>query len=182
MAFLVKFKTVVEVIQIFFITLAIVIPIRYFLFQPFFISGASMEPNFNSGEYLLVDEISYRFNDPERGDVIVFKSPNNPASYFIKRIIGLPGEALKIEKSKIIIYNLENPNGITIEEDYIDEETQGEIDISLKKDEYYVLGDNREHSSDSRSFGTVPKENIVGKAWISVYRQDGIKLLEKPQY
>ncbi len=175
-------KTFLEAFQIFIFALAIVIPIRYFLFQPFFVSGASMEPNFESGEYLLIDEISYRFREPQRGEVIVFKYPNDPSTLFIKRIIGLPGETVEIRDGKVIIYNLQLPEGKILEEPYIKEETQGNIKISLKKNEYFVLGDNRSHSSDSRSWGPVSRENIIGRAWVSVLPSKGIEILKIPTY
>ena len=161
-------QTIIEVVEILLITLAIVIPIRYFLFQPFLVSGASMEPNFKQGEYLLIDEISYRFRKPQRGEVIVFKSPKDPSTYFIKRIIGLPGETIEIEGGGVRIYNLQFPVGMSLKEEYVSTLTQGELNVPLKKSEYFVLGDNRDHSSDSRSFGTIPKENIIGRAWFSI--------------
>lgn len=175
-------NTFLEALQIFLIALAIVIPIRYFLFQPFFVSGASMEPNFQSGEYLLIDEISYRFREPQRGEVVVFKYPKDSSVLFIKRIIGLPGETVEINDGKVIIYNLEFPKGKVLEEPYIKSDTVGNLKISLKKDEYFVLGDNREHSSDSRSWGPVPRKNIIGRAWVSVYPSYGIEVLKVPSY
>ncbi|HOK35403.1 MAG TPA: signal peptidase I [Candidatus Pacearchaeota archaeon] len=176
-------KTFLEALQIFLFALAIVIPIRYFLFQPFFVSGASMEPNFESGEYLLIDEISYRFREPQRGEVIVFKYPKDPSTLFIKRIIGLPGETIEINDGKVIIYNLEFPEGKVLEEPYLkDTTTEGSVKVSLAKNEYFVLGDNRNHSSDSRSWGPVPRENIIGRAWISVFPLKGIEVLTTPSY
>lgn len=176
------FAKIFDTVQIFIIALAIVIPIRYFLFQPFFVSGASMEPNFKSGEYLLIDEISYRFREPERGEVIVFKYPKDKTSFYIKRIIGLPGEAIEIKEGKIKIYNLERPGGEILDEKYIVETTSGFFKISLNRDEYFVLGDNRDHSSDSRNFGPVPRKNIIGRAWLGAFPSSGIQLLESPTY
>ncbi len=177
------FSIVVEVIQIFLISLAIVIPIRHFLFQPFFVSGASMEPNFTSGEYLLIDEISYHFREPKRGEVVVFRSPTDSSKYFIKRIIGLPGETIEIKEGKIKIYNLDFPEGKILKEPYIkDKKTRGNLKVSLKTNEYFVLGDNRDHSSDSRSWGPVPRKNIIGRVWLSVCFSKGIHLLSLPQY
>lgn len=175
-------QTVLETIEIFLIALAIVVPIRYFLFQPFFVSGASMEPNFQSGEYLLIDEISYRFREPRRGEVIVFHYPRDPSNFFIKRIIGLPGETIEIEGGEIKIYNLESPEGEILKEHYIQELTPGDIKISLKKDEYFVLGDNRDHSSDSRTWGPLKRNNIIGRTWVSIFLPKGIKLLVPPKY
>src|SRR5680860_453257 len=93
-----------EIIKVVSISLAIILPIRYFLIQPFYVKGASMEPNFHDREYLIVDEISYRFREPARGDVIVFRYPENPEEYFIKRIIGLPGESLEIMNGGVYLY------------------------------------------------------------------------------
>ena len=105
-----------EIIKIIIISLAIIIPVRYFLIQPFFVNGASMEPQFHDGEYLIIDELSYRFNKPQRGEVIVFKYPKAPSQYYIKRIIGLPNEKIKIDQGKIIIFNDQNPNGFILNE------------------------------------------------------------------
>lgn len=170
-------STILEVVKIILIVFIIVLPIRYFLFQPFFVSGASMEPNFSSGEYLLIDEISYRFKDPSRGEVVVFKCPTDSGNFFIKRIIGLPGETVEIKDGKIKIYNLQFPEGEILKESYIQEETPGDIKVALKKNEYFVLGDNRDHSSDSRSWGPVPRENIIGRTWLAVSSLKGIKIL-----
>lgn len=176
------FRTILETVEIFLIALAIVIPIRYFLFQPFFVSGASMEPNFKSGEYLLIDEISYRFKNPQRGEVVVFRYPKDPSNFFIKRIIGLPGETVEIKDGKIKIYNLDFPKGKILKESYIEKITSGTFKIFLKKNEYFVLGDNRDHSSDSRSWGAVSKEYITGRVWLSVFPFKGIRFLASPNY
>jgi len=176
------FRTIVETVEIFLIAIAIVIPIRYFLFQPFFVRGASMEPNFQSGEYLLIDEISYRFHEPERGEVVVFHYPKDPSNFFIKRIIGLPGETVEIKDGLIKIYNLNFPEGKVLKEPYIEEITPGNIKISLKKNEFFVLGDNRDHSSDSRSWGAVSREYITGRVWLSISSVKGIQFLASPNY
>ncbi len=120
-----------DTIKFIIIAALIVIPIRMFIFQPFIVSGESMHPTFNNADYLIIDEISYRFKQPERGDVVVFRYPNDPDRFFIKRIIGLPGE-----KKEVVI-------------------TEGN---------YFVMGDNRGFSSDSRAWGLLPKENITGVA------------------
>src|SRR4030043_1009546 len=96
-----------EVSKIVILALLIVIPIRYFIFQPFFVRGQSMEPNFENGDYLIIDEISYRFRDPLRGEVVVFKYPNDPSQRYIKRIIGLPGETIEIQGGQITVLNEE---------------------------------------------------------------------------
>ena len=160
------------------ISLVIILPIRYYVIQPFFVLGASMEPNFENGDYLIIDEISYRFNQPQRGDVIVFKYPNNPKQYYIKRIIGLPGEIIAISDEKIIIKNKENPEGFVLKEDYLSGiATNGNVSATLGFDEYYVLGDNRGASSDSRMWGSLKEEFIVGKALLRAFPFDKAEIL-----
>src|SRR5665811_1655226 len=99
------FLFVWEIVKVVSISLAIILPVRYYLIQPFYVKGASMEPNFHDQEYLIVDEISYRFKAPERGQVIVFRYPRNPQEYFIKRVIGLPNEDVQIRDGQVVIYN-----------------------------------------------------------------------------
>jgi signal peptidase I len=164
-----------EIIKIVIISLAIIIPIRYYLVQPFFVRGASMEPNFDNGEYLVVDEISYRFKEPGRGEVIVFKFPRDPSQYYIKRIIGLPGETVEIRDHQVIIYNQEFPEGIVLDESFYltnGQTTWGNVKIKLNEDEYLVLGDNRSASSDSRQWGALPREYIIGRVWIRAWPFD----------
>lgn len=159
-----------DVIKIVIVALAIVLPIRYFLFQPFVVKGASMEPNYHNGDYLIVDEISYRFNEPQRGDVIVFKYPNNPADRYIKRIIGLPGETVSITEGKISIVK-EDKTLVLNESTYLSEDflktwsNREDLDpVTLGTGQYFVLGDNRNASSDSRVWGLLPEQNIIGRA------------------
>lgn len=168
-----------EVVKIVVISLAIIIPVRYYLVQPFFVRGASMEPNFDNGQYLIVNEINYRFEDPARGEVIVFKYPFEPSQYYIKRIIGLPGELVEIKDGHVVIYNEEFPQGKTLDESsYLFEEiiTQGLIHLKLNEDEYFVLGDNRGSSSDSRQWGILPKDNIIGRVWVRAWPFDTVKI------
>jgi len=158
-----------ETLKVIIIALAIIIPVRYYLIQPFYVKGASMEPNFYDHEYLIIDEISYRFNAPRRGEVIVFKYPKDTSGFFIKRIIGLPNERIRISDGKITIYSPRNPQGVVLDENkYLDKdlETLGSIDITLAPNEYYVLGDNRMSSLDSRRFGPLESKYIVGKVWV----------------
>lgn len=175
-------KGALEVVQVIAIAALIVYPIRHFLFQPFLISGPSMEPNFSSGEYLLIDEVSYHFGEPSRGDVVIFRYPKNPSRTFIKRVVGLPGEKVQIKDGEVTISNLDFPKGKKLNESYIEENTPGDAEVSLKEDEYFVLGDNRDHSSDSRKWGAISREDIIGKVWISVYPSDGFNFLSSPDY
>jgi signal peptidase I len=160
-----------ETIKVVVISLAIILPIRYYLVQPFFVKGASMEPSFEDGDYLLVDEISYRFSEPARGDVIIFRYPGDRSQFFIKRIIGLPGETIEIKDNKIMVYDTDDSDGSALSEHYLDsgQETLGNILIRLEGDEYFVLGDNRLHSSDSRRWGPVNKTLITGKAFLRAW-------------
>jgi len=178
---------ILEIIKVVVISLAIIIPVRYFLIQPFYVKGASMEPNFHDHEYLIINEIAYRFYEPQRGDIIVFRYPKDPSQYFIKRIIGLPGEKVKIKDNKVYIYNDKYPNGIELnEETYLtdDKETLnfGKTEFILDKDEYFVLGDNRNSSLDSRKFGPVPRHLIIGEAWIRGWPFDKMTIFQTPKY
>lgn len=161
-----------ELIKVFLLAMVIIVPIRYFLVQPFFVRGASMEPNFSDGEYLVIDELSYRWRVPQRGEVIVFRFPGSPSQFFIKRIIGLPGETVRIEHGQVIIQNQEHPPGVVLDEStYLPSGTRtgGQEDMHLGEDEYFVLGDNRAASSDSRSWGVLSKKAIVGRTWIRAF-------------
>jgi signal peptidase I len=165
-----------EVLEIILIATITVFVIRSFIVQPFLVSGASMEPNFSSGNYLLVDEITYQFRDPQRGEVIVFRYPRNPSVFFIKRIIGLPGERVIIKDGQIKI------DGFILKEDYLSKglKTVGDFDIKLGKDNYLVLGDNRYQSFDSRNWGAISRENIIGLARLRVLPFGKIGVLAYP--
>jgi len=162
----------VDSLKILIIALIIVVPIRTFLFQPFIVKGVSMEPNYRSGDYLIIDELSYRLRDPQRGEVIVFEYPLNPSNKYIKRIIGLPGETIEIKNGEI--YITKNSESIKVDESiYLSSEDIKNWSINnnfnpleLKENEYFVLGDNRNYSSDSRRWGILPKENIIGRMLI----------------
>lgn len=171
-----------EIAKIVIIALVIVIPIRYFIFQPFFVRGQSMEPNFHNGDYLIIDEISYRINDPERGDVVVFKYPKDPSQRYIKRIIGLPGETIEIENGQIMIIK-QGETQVLDESTYLSGvQTSGEVETKLDENEYFVLGDNRAASSDSRRWGILPEENIVGKVFLRAWPVSAFAKVETPAY
>jgi signal peptidase I len=171
-----------ELVEIVVISLAIILPIRYFLIQPFYVKGASMEPTFDDHEYLIIDELSYRLRPPQRGEVVVFRYPLDPRQYFIKRIVGLPGEKLRVSDSKIVIVNAEHPDGFVLDESYLDPDTYtyGDKTVELGVDEYYVMGDNRTASLDSRTFGTLPAKNIVGRVWIRGWPLDRAAVFRAP--
>lgn len=157
-----------ELIHVVIISLAIIIPIRYFLIQPFYVKGASMEPSFYDHEYLIIDEISYRFDSPERGDIVVFRYPNDPQQFFIKRIVGLPGERIEILNGFVKVHEPGSATGRVLDESgYLGPavQTVGNKDVLLGSDEYFLMGDNRAASLDSRVFGAVPRDFIVGRVW-----------------
>jgi signal peptidase I len=148
------------------IAIIIVIPIRMFIAQPFIVSGSSMVPTFQDGQYLIVDEISYLVGSPQRDDVVVFKNPSNTKVFFIKRIIGLPGETVDVKSStnEVTITNKEYPNGFKLDQSFIVNTGGIDAHMELGNNEYFVMGDNRPASSDSRYWGTVPKNLMVGRA------------------
>src|SRR3989344_4501453 len=155
-----------ELLQFAIVALLIVVPIRSLVAQPFIVSGSSMYPTFEDGNYLIVDEISYRFEKPARGDVIIFRFPKDRKKFFIKRIIGLPGESFEIKNSSITIVNKDNPGGFILNEPYIKNVSYNYESVKLNQDEYFLMGDNRGASSDSRSWGNVKKNLIIGRAFI----------------
>ena len=177
-----------EIVKMVFWVVVIIVPIRVFLIQPFFVQGASMEPNFEDKEYLIVNELGYKttdvgfgkgpdlftvkpFKELRRGEVVVFRYPKNPKVFYIKRIVGLSGEKIEVFNGQVRISNSENPNGFLLDESkYLSASvsTSGEINMTLG-DEYFVMGDNREHSSDSRSWGPVPAYDIMGRVMLRAW-------------
>lgn len=159
-----------EIVNFALIALVIVLPIRMFIAQPFIVSGASMEHTFQSGEYLIVDQLSYRFEEPKRGDVIIFRYPKDPSKYFIKRIIGIPGDTIDIRGNVVTIKNSEHPDGTTLTEPYILAMAPNTtLTETLGDHEYFVMGDNRNASSDSRMWGVLTRDKIVGRAFLRLY-------------
>ena len=154
-----------ELVRVVLISVLIVLPIRTYIAQPFIVSGDSMLPNFHNGEYLIIDELTYQFREPKRGEVVVFRFPLNASDFFIKRIIGLSGETIEIKNGQLSV------NGTILPEDYLPKniETAPEVRITLGQNQYFVLGDNREHSSDSRSWGALEKSKIMGRALLRLW-------------
>ncbi|MFH1367130.1 MAG: signal peptidase I [Patescibacteria group bacterium] len=175
---------VIEVVKVVVISLAIIVPIRYFLIQPFYVRGASMEPNFHDNEYLIINEIGYRFASPQRGDIVVIKSKLVAKEYLIKRVIGLPEEKIEINNGEVKIFNKDNPEGKVLQEEYLAKgiTTNGNNIITLKSDEYYVMGDNRPSSLDSRSFGAIERDEVVGRAWLRAWPLQKMKHFSSPEY
>ncbi|KKR75447.1 MAG: Signal peptidase I [Parcubacteria group bacterium GW2011_GWB2_40_8] len=139
---------ILEFLKFILITAIIVVPVRLWVAQPFLVSGASMEPTFQNGNYLIVDEISYHLRAPKKNEVVIFRYPKDPSKFFIKRIIGLPGESV-------------TENGKT---------------TFLDNDEYFVMGDNRDASSDSRIWGPVKEDLIIGRAFIRLWPLNEIEI------
>ncbi len=173
-----------ETIKIVVISLAIIIPIRYYLVQPFFVKGASMEANFEDGNYILIDEISYQFRGPTRGEVVVFRFPEDKTQFFIKRIIGLPEETVEIKNDKVIIHNKQHPEGFVLQEKYLSagQHTLGDLRIKLDPNEYFVMGDNRLRSFDSRSWGPVNRALITGRVFFRVWPVSGLGGIQAGNY
>lgn len=185
-----------EVIKVFFWAFIVIMPIRIFLFQPFFVQGASMEPNFQGGNYLIINELGYKhtsfgiagntifsvptFRELSRGDVIVFRYPKDPSQFFIKRVIGLPGEKVVIADGKVRIISEQNPEGFILDEgqylpkSFITNNPQNPqsntpIVQELSSEEYFVVGDNRAQSHDSRAWGPLDKKYVIGKALLRAW-------------
>lgn len=170
-----------EIFETVIIAVAVVVLVRTFITQPFLVSGSSMEPSFEDGNYLLVDELTYRFREPERGEVIVFESPTNGSAYYIKRIIGLPGEKLVIESGQVKVYD---DGGVKIlEENYVASSgNSGRYETKLGKDEYFMMGDNRGFSFDSRSWGPLEKSAIVGMVRFRLWPVNEAMAVTAPKY
>ncbi|MEW6610878.1 MAG: signal peptidase I [Patescibacteria group bacterium] len=157
-----------ETVKVIVISLAIIIPVRYYVIQPFYVKGASMEPSYFDHEYLIIDEFSYHLREPRRGEVVVFRPPNDARQFYIKRVIGVPGDRVKITGGNVYRYNAVQPEGEQLDEPYLSEGTVtlGEVDVQLKDNQYFVLGDHRSASLDSRVFGPIERSEIVGRTWI----------------
>jgi signal peptidase I len=172
-------NSVFEIAKIVIIALLIVLPLRAFVFQPFLVRGESMEPNFHNGDYLIVDELSYRFGEPGRGDVVVFKYPQDTSQRYIKRLIGLPGDIVKIQEGMVFVSDSELNESVYLSTEVV---TAGAVDIQLGENEYFVLGDNRQFSSDSRRWGVLPRDHIVGRALLRLFPPTALAKVEAPTY
>ena len=178
--------SLLEVAKVGLLALAIVLPIRLFIVCPFYVKGASMEPNFYDKEYLLIDEISYRFQAPQRGEVVVFRYPQDPREYFIKRIIGLPGETLKMDQGDIYLLDKSTTEWTKVTETYLPSTDQtfalDSKELTLGPDEFFVLGDNRAHSRDSRFFGPLNRRYLVGRVMLRGLPISRAQIFKAPSY
>lgn len=173
------FDFILDLLKTGLVVFIIAFILRYFVIQPYIVDGQSMMPNYENNEYLLAEKVSYMFGQPKRGDVVVFRYPKNPSINYIKRIIGLPGDTVTIKDNTIKIVNKDYPSGLTLKENYLPKTAKTEIGSGqsmtkeLTTNQYFVLGDNREGSSDSREWGVLPKANIAGRAWVSIAQLGG---------
>lgn len=166
-----------EIVTLVILAVLIVVPIRVFIAQPFVVEGLSMYPTFNDHDYLIVDELSYHLHAPSRGDVIIFRYPGNPSIFYIKRIIGLPSETVRIDQG-IVTVTKTNGEKLTLSEPYVvAEDATYSATTTLGSDQYFVMGDNRPKSSDSRVWGPLPKDDIIGRAYLRVYPLQGAGVL-----
>ena len=169
--------------KVIILALLIVVPIRMFVFQPFLVRGESMEPNFHQGDYLVIDELSFRFRNPGRGEVIVLKFPGNISQRYIKRIIGLPGETVKVQDGKVTV--LKNEKEVVLNESGylpLNLQTPGDSGVTLEENEYFIMGDNRAFSSDSRQWGVLSKNLIVGRVLLRLFPPNVIAKIQEPSY
>lgn len=166
-----------EIFSYVVLAVVIVVPIRLFVAQPFVVEGESMHPTFEGGDYLIVDQLSYRLREPERGDVVVFRYPNDESVFYIKRLVGLPGETVHIKQGVTSITKTDG-TVITLDESYVvAEDATYTLDRSLGADQYFVMGDNRPKSSDSRTWGPLPERDIMGRAYIRLLPFEEIGVL-----
>ena len=159
-----------EIVRFALIAIIIVVPIRMFVAQPFIVSGASMDDTFQNGQYLIVDQLTYQFESLKRGEVIMFRYPGDPAKFFIKRVIGVPGDTITIDGDAVTIQNEQYPTGQRLREPYVEQMSgSGRIIEQLTEGEYFVMGDNRDYSSDSRSWGVLTEDRIIGRALVRLF-------------
>ena len=172
-----------ELMEMVIISLLIIVPIRFFIIQPFFVKGQSMEPNFRENDYLIIDEISFRFRKPQRGEVVVLRSPQQDGQYYIKRIVGLPHETIEIKDGLVKVYSDTNPSGEILSEPYLNsgEITEGNLRIALEQNDYFVLGDNRKFSYDSRRWGILERQDIIGRAWVRLWPPQSVNVFAVPE-
>ena len=180
------FASFLEVLEVAVIAVVAVFIVRTYFVQPFLVSGSSMAPNFSNGDYVLVDELTYHLRTPERGEVVVVHDPYDYSTYFIKRVIGLPGEKVAIKNNTVTVFNAQYPNGLTLDESYLPTGTitlaQTTDTYMLSSSTYLLFGDNRQFSFDSRSWGPLPKNDIVGLVRIRLWPLNELTAFAAPKY
>jgi signal peptidase I len=178
-------KVFLEVFEAALIAIGLVFLFRTFVAEPFLVGGLSMAPTFHDGDFVFVDRITYFFREPTRGETVVFHYPKGGPDYFlIKRVVGLPGERVKVADGTVTVFNSEHPEGIALEEEYLRDGTltTGEADITLGDGQYFVLGDNRQVSFDSRAWGMLERKEIVGAARMRVWPPESMRTFAAPEY
>ncbi len=166
-----------ELIKYAVLAILIVVPFRIFVAQPYVVNGSSMDPTFHDGDYLIVDQISKRFEVPDRGSVVIIRYPKDLSKFFIKRLIAYPGEQVDIRGGVVYVINEQNPEGLKLDDSYVEFKKNENFSITLKEDQYFVMGDNRAGSSDSRIWGPINKKNIVGEPIVRLLPLQKIDLL-----
>jgi signal peptidase I len=169
-----------EWVQVIVIALVIAIPIRWLIAEPFIVNGASMDPTFATGQFLIVDRLTYDFSAPKRGDVIVFEYPNDPSVYYIKRIIVLPGESFSIHDGKVLVENSANPKGFYLNDSFVATDHSSYDNVAtttMDATHYFVMGDNRSQSSDSRVWGPLDRHFIIGRPIVRLLPITAISVL-----
>lgn len=176
-----------EVTKTVILAVIIIVLVHSYLFKPFYVKGASMEPNFHDDEYLIINELNYRFRMPDRGEVIVLRFPRDPKQFFIKRVIGLPNEKVSVRDGSVFITNDRHPDGMMLDEKaYLSDTiiTSGDTEVRLGPDQFFVLGDNRPASLDSRSeiLGPISRSAIIGSVWFRLWPLKKITAFHPPVY
>jgi signal peptidase I len=166
-----------ELIIFILIAVCVVLPFRIYVAEPYLVDGRSMDPTFATGDYLIVDKLSYEITTPRRNSVVVFRYPNDPSKSFIKRIIGLPGETVIMKDNTVTIVNDKNPEGFTIDQSYVTHLSPSSFEKKLGAGEYFVMGDNRLESFDSRYWGPLPEKYILGKPILRLFPLSKIGIL-----
>jgi signal peptidase I len=186
------FSFLFDLVKTFVVVMLIAFAIRYFVIQPFVVDGDSMMPTFVNNEYLIAEKISYDFAEPSRGDIVIFRYPKNPSVIYIKRVIGLPGETVTIKDGGVYISSSTDATPKLLDESYLDPSVKTnlldattpdqQLKVTLGPDEFFVLGDNRDHSSDSRAWGILPRANIIGRVWLTVTPISKLKIWTHQSY
>jgi signal peptidase I len=182
-------KLIADIVYNFAIIVVIVAAIRYTLISPFQVNGSSMLPTLETSEFLMVDKLSYFLHNPERGDIVVLIPPENTETFYVKRIIGLPGEKIEFLNGQVIIHNTEHPEGLRLEEPYLSPEnkdtylpTRENKIIPIPENNFFVMGDNRHASNDSRSWGILHRQSIEGKAWFVFLPLNRMHFMQHAEY
>jgi len=184
-------EEIIDFLKFLIILLFVYFMIKNYIAQPFLVKGQSMENNFHDGDYVVVDVLSYRMRAPKRFEVVVFNTEfiddyPHKQGYYIKRIIGVPGDRVTVNDKKVTTFNDENPNGLILDETYLDNgtvtRTPDPVDITLQDKQYFVMGDNRDNSSDSRYWGYLPEDNILGKPFVRLYPFQDVTLYTKEAF